>query len=168
MPVQIRRYATLNRYHVSTMAYRAEKLTSTSDANGSLLDNTVILFGSNMGNSNQHQHFDVPHILVGGRNLGLQGNRHQSYERKTTTTGDLLLSIMDLYGINRDEQGESTGRLAKLLYHALIMTAGRNGMNTACGVHARRSTVTPNAAPTAMVATRVARPASGVARPAIE
>ena len=96
MPVQIRRYATLNRYHVSTMAYRAEKLTSTSDANGSLLDNTVILFGSNMGNSNQHQHFDVSHILVGGRNLGLQGNRHQSYERKTTTTGDLLLSIMDL------------------------------------------------------------------------
>jgi Protein of unknown function (DUF1552) len=112
---QIRRYATLNRYHVSTMAYLAEKLRSTSDANGSLLDNTVILFGSNMGNSNQHQHYDVPHILVGGRNLGLQGNRHLSYERQTTTTGNLLLSIMDVYDINRDKQGDSTGRLAKLL-----------------------------------------------------
>jgi hypothetical protein len=114
-PVQIQRYAVLNRYHVSTMAYLAEKLQSTPDGNGSLLDNTVILFGSNMGNSNQHQHYDVPHVLVGGRNLGLRGNRHLAYERKTTTTGNLLLSVMDLYGIHRDAQGDSAGRLADLL-----------------------------------------------------
>jgi len=114
-PVQIQRYAMLNRYHVSTMAYLAEKLRATPDGDGSVLDNTVILFGSNMGNSNQHQHYDVPHILVGGRNLGLRGHRHLAYERKTTTTGNLLLSVMDLYGIHRDTQGDSTGRLAKLL-----------------------------------------------------
>jgi hypothetical protein len=114
-PVQMRRYADLNRYHVSTMAYLAEKLKATPDVNGSLLDNTVILFGSNMGNSNQHQHYDVPHILVGGKNLGLQGNRHLAYGRKTTTTGNLLLSVMDLYGISRDKQGDSDGRLSKLL-----------------------------------------------------
>src|SRR5688572_32844268 len=97
------------------MAYLAEKLKSTADVNGSILDNTVILFGSNMGNSNQHQHYDVPHILVGGKNLGLQGNRHLAYARKTTTTGNLLLSVMDLYDIARDQQGDSTGRLAHLL-----------------------------------------------------
>jgi hypothetical protein len=114
-PVQMLRYAALNRYHVSTMAYLAEKLKSTPDGTGSLLDNTVILFGSNMGNSNQHQHYDVPHILVGGTNLGLQGNRHLAYARKTTSTGNLLLSVMDLFGLNRDKQGDSAGRLAGLL-----------------------------------------------------
>jgi hypothetical protein len=114
-PQQIRRYATLNRYHVSTMAYLAEKLKATPDVNGTLLDNTVILYGSNMGNSNQHQHYDVGHFLVGGKNLGLQGNRHLTYARKTVTTGNLLLSVMDLYGINREKQGDSSGRLAKLL-----------------------------------------------------
>ena len=114
-PAQIRRYAQLNRYHLSTMAYLGEKLKATSDANGSLLDNTVILFGTNMGNSNQHQHYDVPHFLVGGKNLGLRGNRHLAYERKTVTTGNLLLSVMDMYGVNREVQGDSTGRLAKLL-----------------------------------------------------
>jgi hypothetical protein len=114
-PVQIRRYADLNRYHVSTMAYLAEKLKATPDVNGSLLDNTVILFGSNMGNSNQHQHYDVPHILVGGKNLGLRGNRFLAYDRKTVPTGNLLLSVMDLYGINKDKQGDSTGRLPGLV-----------------------------------------------------
>jgi hypothetical protein len=114
-PVQIRRYADLNRYHVSTMAYLAEKLKATPDVNGSLLDNTVILYGTNMGNSNQHQHYDVPHILVGGKNLGLRGNRFLNYERKTVTTGNLLLSVMDLYGINREKQGDSTGRLPGLV-----------------------------------------------------
>ena len=114
-PVQILRYAVLNRYHVSTMGYLAEKLKSTQDGTGSLLDNTIILFGSNMGNSNQHQHYDVPHILVGGKNLGLVGNRHLAYARKTTPTGNLLLSVMDLFGVNRETQGDSTGRLAGLL-----------------------------------------------------
>jgi hypothetical protein len=68
-----------------------------------------------MGNSNQHQHYDVPHILVGGKNLGLRGNRFLTYDRKTETTGNLLLSVMDLYGINRDKQGDSTGRLKGLV-----------------------------------------------------
>ena len=114
-PAQVRRYAELNRYHVSTVAYLAEKLKNTPEGDGSILDNTVVMFGSNMGNSNQHQHYDVPHILIGGRNLGLQGNRHLAYERKTVPTGNLLLSVMDLYGIHREQQGDSTGRLAKLL-----------------------------------------------------
>jgi hypothetical protein len=113
-PAQIRRYATLNRYHVSTMAYFAEKLRSIPDGDGTLLDNSLILYGTNMGNSNQHQHYDVPHILVGGAAGKLQGNRHLAYERKSVTTGNLLLSVMDMYGLHRDAQGDSTGRLEKL------------------------------------------------------
>jgi hypothetical protein len=114
-PAQIRRYADLNRYHLSTTAYLAEKLKGIREGDGTLLDNTVVLWGSNMGNSNQHQHYDVPHFLIGGKNLGLRGNRHLVYDRKTTTTGNLLLSVLKLYGINKDSQGDSTGPLAGLL-----------------------------------------------------
>jgi hypothetical protein len=113
-PIQIRRYAALNRYHVSTLAYFAEKLRSIPDGDGTLLDHALVMYGTNMGNSNQHQHYDVPHILVGGAGGQLQGGRHLAYERKTVTTGNLLLSIMDMYGIHRDSQGDSTDRLAKL------------------------------------------------------
>jgi len=113
-PVQIRRYADINRYHVSTLAYFAEKLRAIPDGDGTLLDHSLILYGTNMGNSNQHMHYDVPHILVGGANGQLKGNRHLAYERKTVTTGNLLLSVQDLYGVHKDAQGDSTGRLAKL------------------------------------------------------
>jgi hypothetical protein len=68
-----------------------------------------------MGNSNQHQHYDVPHILVGGAGGKLKGNRHLHYERKSVTTGNLLLSLLDMYGIEKNMQGDSTGRLAKLV-----------------------------------------------------
>jgi hypothetical protein len=68
-----------------------------------------------MGNSNQHQHYDVPHILVGGAGGQLKGNRHIAYERKTVTTGNLLLSVLDMYGIKKDQQGDSTGRLENLV-----------------------------------------------------
>jgi hypothetical protein len=114
-PNQIRRYADLNRYHVSTLAYFAEKLRGMPDGEGTLLDHSLILYGTNMGNSNQHQHYDVPHILVGGANGQLKGNRHLAYERKTVPTGNLLLSLLDLYGIQKDRQGDSTGRLVKLV-----------------------------------------------------
>ena len=114
-PVQIRRYADINRYHVSTMAYFAEKLRAIPDGDGTLLDHALILYGTNMGNSNQHMHYDVPHLLVGGANGQLTGNRHLAYERKTVTTGNLLLSVLDLYGVHQDVQGDSTGRLSKLV-----------------------------------------------------
>jgi uncharacterized protein DUF1552 len=113
-PVQIRRYADINRYHVSTLAYFAEKLRAVPDGDGTLLDHSLILYGTNMGNSNQHMHYDVPHILVGGANGQLKGNRHLVYERKTVTTGNLLLSVLDLYGVHKDVQGDSTARLTKL------------------------------------------------------
>jgi len=113
-PVQIKRYSQLNRYHVSTMAYLAKKLKDTPDGDGTLLDHSLIVYGTNMGNSNQHQHYDVGHVLVGGANGQLKGGRHLAYPRKTVTTGNLLLSILDMYGIHQDSQGDSTDRLAKL------------------------------------------------------
>jgi hypothetical protein len=113
-PVQIRRYAALNRYHVSTMAYLAEKLKGIPDGSGTMLDRTLIMYGTNMGNSNQHQHFDVPHLLVGGVNGRHKGNRHLKYDRKTVPTGNLLLSVLDMFDIQQETQGDSTGRLPRL------------------------------------------------------
>jgi hypothetical protein len=113
-PAQIKKYSLLNRYHLLTTSYLANKLKATPDGDGTLLDHTLILHGTNMGNSNQHQHYDVPHYLIGGINGNLKGGRHLHYERKTITTGNLLLSILDMYGIQQDKQGDSTGRLAKL------------------------------------------------------
>ena len=113
-PRNMANYAQLNRYHVSTMAYLAEKLKNTPDGDGTLLDHSLIVYGSNMGNSNQHQHYDVGHILVGGANGKLKGGRFITHNRKTVTTGNLLLSVLDMYDIHRESQGDSTGRLTNL------------------------------------------------------
>ncbi len=55
------------------------------------------------------------HVLVGGANGQLQGNRHLKYDRKTVTTGNLLLSLMDMFDVKREQQGDSSGRLPKLI-----------------------------------------------------
>ena len=97
------------------MAYLAEELKSIPDGDGTLLDRSLILYGSNMGNSNQHQHYDVAHVLVGGLNGRHKGNHHLAYPRKTVPTGNLLLSVLDMYGINQQSQGDSTGRLPRMV-----------------------------------------------------
>src|SRR5215470_8015288 len=65
-PQKIADYAKINRYHVQMLVYFLEKLKATPDGDGTLLDHSLVLYGTNMGNSNQHQHYDVPHILAGG------------------------------------------------------------------------------------------------------
>jgi hypothetical protein len=114
-PVQIKRYSQLNRYHVSTLAYLAEEMKKTPDGDGTLLDHSLIVYGTNMGNSNQHQHYDVPHILVGGANGKLKGGRVLEFERKTITSGNLLVSVLGMYGIDKKQQGDSTGPLPGLV-----------------------------------------------------
>jgi hypothetical protein len=107
-------YAVLNRYHVSMLAYFVDKLANTPDGDGTLLDHSLVLYGSNMGNSNQHRHEDVPHVLIGGANGGLQGDRHLAYPSMTIPTGNLLLSLLDRFDIHQDSIGDSTGRLEDL------------------------------------------------------
>jgi hypothetical protein len=111
-PGRIAQYARLNRYHVATLAYFVDKLQSIREGDGTLLDHSLILYGSNMGNSNQHLHYDVPHVLIGGASGQLQGNRHLAYASKTVPTGNLLLSILDMYGVHSDSFGDSMDRLA--------------------------------------------------------
>ncbi len=73
-----------------------------------------MLYGSNMGNSNQHLHYDVPHILIGGASGKLKGNRHLAFPSRTVPTGNLLLSIADSSTCTSSRFGDSTGRIANL------------------------------------------------------
>jgi hypothetical protein len=114
-PDKVKNYSQINRYHVSCLAYYLDKLKNTPDGDGTLLDHTLVLYGSNMGDSNQHLHYDVPHILAGGASGQLKGGRHLAYKMKTITTGNLLLSILGMYGIHQDSIGDSTGPLAGLV-----------------------------------------------------
>ena len=66
------------------------------------------------GQFNQHLHHDVPHVLIGGANGKLKGGRHLAYPSKTVPTGNLLLSVLDMFDIHQDSIGDSTGRLENL------------------------------------------------------
>jgi len=109
-PGRIAQYARLNRYHVQMTAYLAKKLQGIKEGDGTLLDRALILYGSNMGNSNQHLHYDVPHVLIGGANGRLKGDRHVAFASRTVPTGNLLLSILDKFDVKMDKFGDSTGR----------------------------------------------------------
>ncbi len=109
-PGRVAQYARLNRYHVQMTAYLVKKLEGIREGDGTLLDRSLILYGSNMGNSNQHLHYDVPHVLIGGANGRLKGDRHVAFASRTVPTGNLLLSILDKFDVKTDKFGDSTGR----------------------------------------------------------
>jgi hypothetical protein len=113
-PRRIFDLAKINQYHIAMVAYLAENLKKKQEGDGTLLDHTMILFGSNMGNSNQHVHYDVPHVLIGGANGTLKGGRHLAYPSKEVPTGNLLLSVLDKFDIHQESIGDSTGRLEDL------------------------------------------------------
>jgi hypothetical protein len=113
-PRRILDHARINQYHVKMLAYFVDKLAKAEDGDGTLLDHSLLLYGTNMGNSNQHLHHDVPHVLIGGANGKLKGGRHLAYPSKTVPTGNLLLSVLDMFDIHQESQGDSTGRLENL------------------------------------------------------
>jgi len=113
-PALIKELSKINQYHVKMVAYFADKLAKIEEADGTLLDHSLLLYGSNMGNPNQHLHYDVPHVLLGGNHGAMKGGRHIAYPSKTIPTGNLLLSLLDQFDIHQDSIGDSTGRLTSL------------------------------------------------------
>jgi uncharacterized protein DUF1552 len=90
-----------------------EKMKQTPDGDGSLLDHSVILYGSNMSNSNAHDHFPLPNLVVGGANGRMKGGRHLRYPDRTPMT-NLLMTMLDKVGVKQEALGDSTGTLANL------------------------------------------------------
>jgi Protein of unknown function (DUF1552) len=90
-----------------------DKLKETPDGDGSLLDHAVILYGSNMSNSNAHDHFPLPNLLVGGAAGRMKGGRHLRFTDHTPMT-NLLVTMLDKAGVKQETLGDSTGTLANV------------------------------------------------------
>jgi hypothetical protein len=109
VPKRVEDWAKINRYHVECLTHFLDKLKSTPDGDGNLLDHTLILWATNMGNSNLHSHKDVPHMFVGGALGRHTGGRHI---KATGSTADILLTTLGMFGIEKDRIGDSTGPIA--------------------------------------------------------
>jgi hypothetical protein len=113
-PEKMKVFSKLNTYHVDTLAYFLRKLKATPDGGATLLDHTVVLYGSGMSDGNVHNNYSVPVVVVGGRDLGLKGDRHLRYP-KGTPLANLSLTLMAKFGVPAESFGDSTGKLADLL-----------------------------------------------------
>ena len=103
-------FAVINKYHVAMLAYFIDKLATTPDGDGTLLDHSMILYGSSMSNGNQHDHDPLPIVLLGGAGGALEGNRH-IVTPQHTPMANLLLGMLDKLGVKKDTFGDSTGLL---------------------------------------------------------
>lgn len=112
-PAKVARMAKINAFHVSLFAYYLERLKGTPDGEGTLLDHTMLLYGSGIGNPNVHDHTNLPVIVAGGRAFGLRGNRHLSY-RDPVPLANLHLTLMDKAGVQIDAFADSTGKVTDL------------------------------------------------------
>jgi hypothetical protein len=107
----IQHLVKINTYHMMLFAEFIERLSKTPDGDGSLLDHSLILFGSGMGEANIHSRLDIPTLLVGGHSVGFKGNRHVQTAPETPFA-NCLLTLANIYGCERESFGTlSTGEL---------------------------------------------------------
>ncbi len=111
-PATILEFAKLNAYHVSKAAYFIDKLKNTPDGDGNLLDHSMVLYGSPMGDSHVHEHKRLPVVLAGHANGALKGNQHLKTP-SGTPMANLLLTMLNKLGVDDVKHvGDSTGLLS--------------------------------------------------------
>jgi len=110
-PKQLTDFSKINTYHVSLAAEFAQKLKNTPDGDGNLLDHSLILYGSGMGNSNVHAHKRVPFVLVGHASGAIKGNLHVR-TKEETPQGNGLLAVANKLGLGLESFGDSTGAVS--------------------------------------------------------
>ena len=110
----IDKFAKINEYHVSLFAYLLEKLKSTPDGDGSLLDHSMYLYGSGMGDPNLHDHINLPILVAGGGAGKLKGGRHIRYEERTPLA-NLHLTLLEKAGVRMDSFADSKDTVEELL-----------------------------------------------------
>ena len=113
-PEKIAKMAKINEYHVSLFAYLLEKLKATPDGEGSLLDHSMYLYGSGMGNPNAHDHTNLPIVVAGGGAGRLKGGRHVRYT-EPTPLANLHLTLLEKAGVRMDSFADSRGKVDELL-----------------------------------------------------
>jgi hypothetical protein len=107
-PAAIEGHAKLNAYHLSMVAKFLEKLRATPDGDGSLLDHSLVLYGSGMSDGNGHTGSPLPHVLIGGASGRMKGNRHIVMPENTPMP-NLLLAIAQKSGVEQERFGVSSG-----------------------------------------------------------
>jgi uncharacterized protein DUF1552 len=112
-PARLENLTKINTYHVSLLAHFLEKLRSTPDGDGNLLDHSLVLYGSGMSNSNIHNHSPLPVLVAGGAAGKMTGGRHLKYP-ENTPMANLLLTILDKAGVPQESVGDSTGLLTEV------------------------------------------------------
>jgi hypothetical protein len=110
---KMERLAKLQTYHTQVFAQFVKKLGSLPDGEGSMLDNTTILYGSNMSDSNLHNHYPLPTLVVGGGAGTLRGNQHLRYPERTPLA-NLHLTLLAKAGLSIAKLGDSTGMFAEI------------------------------------------------------
>jgi hypothetical protein len=109
----IAKLAQINRYHVEQFAYFLRRLKETPDVDGSLLDNSMIVYGSGLADGNRHTHHDLP-VLLAGRGAGsVKPGRHLRCKSETPLN-NLFLSMLERMGVHSESLGDSTGKLQEL------------------------------------------------------
>jgi hypothetical protein len=115
IPEKIATLSKINAFHAKIFAYYLEKLRSTPDGDGSLLDHSMILYGAGISDSNAHKHDNLPILLAGGCAGQVKGGRHLKYSgdpnSSESSMANLLLTMMDKLGMPIDRIGNSTGKL---------------------------------------------------------
>ncbi len=104
--------AKINAFHVSLFAYFLEKLKSTPEGDGSLLDHSLYLYGSGMGNPNVHDHVNLPILVAGGG--ARKGGRHIKYG-EPRPLANLHLTLLEKVGVRLDSFADSQGKVEELL-----------------------------------------------------
>ncbi len=112
-PGQMEKLRQVNLHHVEQFAYFLDRLRTTPDGDGTLLDHSIMLYGTGMGDGDHHTPYNLPVILVGGGCGKLAGGRHMKYEMDTPFM-NLGLTLLDKVGVHLDGISDSTGRLADL------------------------------------------------------
>ncbi len=110
VPEQVAKKIKVDMYHLDLFGQFLDKLRSTPDGDGNLLDHSLFLYGSGMTNGNQHDHENLPTLVVGGAAGKHKGNRHIKMA-KSTALSNLMMSIMDKAGIDTEKFGQSSGRI---------------------------------------------------------
>jgi hypothetical protein len=113
-PEKIAKMAKINAFHVSLFAYFLQKLKATPDGEGSLLDHSLYLYGSGMGNPNVHDHVNLPVLVAGGGATGMKGARHIKYA-EPTPLANLHLTLLERAGVRMDAFADSKGKVDELL-----------------------------------------------------
>jgi len=111
---KIAKMAKINAFHVSLFAYFLEKLKATPEGDGSLLDHSVYLYGSGMGNPNVHDHVNLPILVAGGGAGRIKGARHIKYA-EPVPLANLHLTLLEKVGVRMDAFADSKGKIDELL-----------------------------------------------------